>query len=110
MIRIRETPIESASKISGTRRSTEFEGGYGIGRLVFEVQSGDLNLRGFCRHKSESSLTALPTYESRVKDKVDQLMTRFSTGKPVNVTQENTFYAWDVMGDIAFSTQFNMLR
>ncbi|KAG8164305.1 hypothetical protein KVR01_006223 [Diaporthe batatas] len=52
---------------------------------------------------------ALPTYESRVKDKVDRLMTRFSTGKPLNVTQENVFYAWDVMGDIAFSTQFDML-
>ncbi|ROV98453.1 hypothetical protein VPNG_08525 [Cytospora leucostoma] len=53
---------------------------------------------------------ALPTYEGRVKDKVDQLITRFGSGKPVNVVQDNIFYAWDVMGDIAFSMQFNMLK
>lgn len=45
-----------------------------------------------------------------MKEKVDQLMARFGTGKPINVTQDTIFYAWDVMGDIAFSMQFDMLK
>ncbi|PKX93957.1 uncharacterized protein P174DRAFT_420526 [Aspergillus novofumigatus IBT 16806] len=53
---------------------------------------------------------ALKTYETRVSGKVNQLMTRIGTGKPVNITQDNIFYAFDVMGDIAFSKDFHMLR
>jgi hypothetical protein len=37
-------------------------------------------------------------------------MDRIGTGKPVNITQDNIFYAWDVMGDIAFSHEFHMLQ
>ncbi|KAK8067295.1 hypothetical protein PG997_014042 [Apiospora hydei] len=55
-------------------------------------------------------LRALSTYESRIKNKVDSLMLRFGAGEPVDVTQDVIFYAWDVMGDIAFSVDFQMLH
>lgn len=41
---------------------------------------------------------------------MDRLMQRVGTGKPFNMTQESTFYAWDVMGDLAFSEDFRMLQ
>ncbi|KAF7596508.1 hypothetical protein BBP40_001380 [Aspergillus hancockii] len=53
---------------------------------------------------------ALDTYEARVAGRVNQLMARIGTGKPVNITQDSIFYAWDVMGDIAFSKDFQMLH
>ncbi|KAK7966264.1 uncharacterized protein PG986_000541 [Apiospora aurea] len=55
-------------------------------------------------------LRAVSMYGSRIKSKVDSLMLRFDTGEPVNVTQDVIFYAWDVMGDIAFSVDFQMLH
>lgn len=53
---------------------------------------------------------ALDMYEARVAAKVNQLMAGISTGKPVNITQHSTFYAWDVMGEIAFSKDFGLLE
>ncbi|KAJ5895288.1 cytochrome P450 [Penicillium taxi] len=53
---------------------------------------------------------ALELYENRVADKVKQLMKRIGSGKPVNVTQDNIFFAWDVMGEISFSKDFKMLH
>jgi hypothetical protein len=37
-------------------------------------------------------------------------MDRIGTGKPLNITQQTVFYSFDVMGDIAFSEDFNMLQ
>ncbi|KAI1842511.1 hypothetical protein JX265_012677 [Neoarthrinium moseri] len=53
---------------------------------------------------------ALSVYEPRIKGKVDALMTRYEGKQSVNVTRNNILYAWDVMGDIAFSKDFHMLK
>ncbi|KAK8047912.1 hypothetical protein PG996_015976 [Apiospora saccharicola] len=55
-------------------------------------------------------LKSLRMYESRIKDKVDDFMLRLGTDGPLNVTQETSFYAWDVLGEIAFSVDFRMLK
>nr|WHS04497.1 cytochrome P450 monooxygenase [Phaeosphaeriaceae sp. CF-150626] len=53
---------------------------------------------------------ALGVYEDRVKAKVDLLMERIGTREPLNITQQTIFYSFDVMGDIAFSEDFDMLH
>ncbi|KAI5861150.1 cytochrome P450 [Durotheca rogersii] len=52
---------------------------------------------------------ALGTYKTRLKAKVDLLLSRIGTGKPVDMTEYGMFYSFDVMGDIGFSKDFQML-
>ncbi|RAK70946.1 uncharacterized protein BO72DRAFT_502389 [Aspergillus fijiensis CBS 313.89] len=73
------------------------------------------NLRDAAKHRLRRKawdkglgLRALDKYEARVTAKVNQLMAGIGTGIPVNITQHSTFYAWDVMGEIAFSKDFGM--
>jgi hypothetical protein len=53
---------------------------------------------------------ALEIYEDRILAKVDLFMKRIGTKEPLNITQQAVFYSFDVMGDIAFSEDFNMLQ
>jgi hypothetical protein len=60
--------------------------------------------------KFSHRITALGRYEDRVKTKVDLLMERLGKVESCNITQESILYSFDVMGDIALSKDFNMLR
>ncbi|KAH8887218.1 cytochrome P450 [Thozetella sp. PMI_491] len=53
---------------------------------------------------------ALAQYEPRVKAKVDLLLSRLGTGRPINITEYAMFFGFDVMGDIGLSKEFNMLQ
>lgn len=55
---------------------------------------------------------SLRNYEQRVKPYADQLVRRIelAQGKPVNVGQLFNFFGYDVMGDLAFGKDFNMLN
>jgi tryprostatin B 6-hydroxylase len=55
---------------------------------------------------------SLRSYEQRVKPYADQLVRRIdlAQGKPVNVGQLFNFFGYDVMGDLAFGKDFNMLK
>jgi hypothetical protein len=55
-------------------------------------------------------MEALGMYEDRVAAKVDLFMKRIGTKEPLNITQQAVFYSFDVMGDIAFSEDFDMLQ
>lgn len=52
-------------------------------------------------------VTALASYEQRVKDKADPLMRRMQerAGQPVNITKWGMFYSFDVIGEVAFSKE-----
>lgn len=56
--------------------------------------------------------TMLRGYEDRIAIYQDQLIKHISDlgGKPVNVSELFNLYSFDVMGDLAFGTSFNMLR
>ena len=56
--------------------------------------------------------TMLRSYEGRIAIYQDQLITRISNlgGNPVNVSELFNLYSFDVMGDLAFGTLFNMLQ
>ncbi|MCJ1231843.1 hypothetical protein MMC12_008522, partial [Toensbergia leucococca] len=55
---------------------------------------------------------ALRGYEERMRVFQDQLIAQIRTfgGQPVNVTEWLSLYSFDVMGDLAFGTSFNMLK
>ena len=55
---------------------------------------------------------ALHGYESRMEVYRNQMIQQISDkdGGPTNITQAFTLYGYDVMGDLAFSKSFNMLR
>jgi hypothetical protein len=55
-------------------------------------------------------MKALGMYENRVAAKVGLFMKRIGTEEPLNITQQAVFYSFDVMGDIAFSEDFDMLQ
>lgn len=56
--------------------------------------------------------TILRAYEDRIASYQDQLIAHISdlNGQPVNVSEMFSLYSFDVMGDLAFGTSFNMLR
>lgn len=56
--------------------------------------------------------TMLHGYENRITIYQDQLITHISDlgGKAINVSELLNLYSFDVMGDLAFGTSFNMLR
>ncbi|KAK8097061.1 hypothetical protein PG999_013005 [Apiospora kogelbergensis] len=58
------------------------------------------------------SFKALQTYESRVRAKADLLLSRLveSAGKPIDMTMYGMFYGFDVMSEVGFSKDFNMLK
>ena len=58
------------------------------------------------------SYTALQDYEKKISGFQDQLIARILElgGTPVNANELFNFFSWDIMGDLAFSTSFNMLR
>ena len=51
-------------------------------------------------------------YEKRITFHQNQLLAKISAsyGKPINVTQLYNHFTYDVMGDLAFDTSFNMLQ
>ncbi|KAI0480040.1 cytochrome P450 [Xylariaceae sp. FL0804] len=55
---------------------------------------------------------ALASYEPRINAKVDLLLSLIakSDGKPVNITAYCMFFGFDVMGEIGFSKDFQMLK
>ncbi|KAJ3544539.1 hypothetical protein NM208_g2999 [Fusarium decemcellulare] len=55
---------------------------------------------------------ALAVYEDRVVSKVDLLMSRIADheGSPIDVTQYAIFFGFDVMGQVGFSKDFEMLN
>ncbi|KKY28931.1 putative cytochrome p450 [Diplodia seriata] len=56
--------------------------------------------------------TALNSYEPRVQSKVSTLLEKL-TGfdeKPVNVTEWISYFSFDIMGDVIYSKEYNMLR
>ncbi|EEH18997.1 hypothetical protein PABG_01316 [Paracoccidioides brasiliensis Pb03] len=59
-------------------------------------------------------MKALSTYEPRIVDYctelVSQLSARARNGKPIEITQWMDFFAFDVIGDVAFSNLFNMVK
>ncbi|OJD33996.1 cytochrome p450 [Diplodia corticola] len=58
------------------------------------------------------STKALASYEPRVQSKVSTLLERLSgfDGKPVNVTEWISYFSFDIMGDVIYSKEYNMLR
>ncbi|KAK8137190.1 cytochrome P450 [Apiospora sp. TS-2023a] len=58
------------------------------------------------------SFKALNSYEPRVRAKADLLLERLSenAGKPIDMTMYGMFYGFDVMSEVGFSKDFNMLK
>ncbi|KAK8062680.1 cytochrome P450, partial [Apiospora hydei] len=58
------------------------------------------------------SFKALQSYEPRVRAKADLLLTRLdeNVGKPIDMTMYGMFYGFDVMSEVGFSKDFNMLN
>ncbi|KAF4541323.1 Cytochrome P450 [Lasiodiplodia theobromae] len=58
------------------------------------------------------STKALNSYEPRVQDKVSTLLERLGSfeQKPVNVTAWMGYFSFDVMGDVIYSKEYNMMR
>ncbi|KAH7057417.1 cytochrome P450 [Macrophomina phaseolina] len=58
------------------------------------------------------STKALNSYEPRVQNKVATALEKLGAfnGKPVNVTQWMCYFAFDVMGDVIFSKEYNLLK
>ncbi|KAK8029550.1 hypothetical protein PG993_010841 [Apiospora rasikravindrae] len=58
------------------------------------------------------SFKALQSYEPRVRAKADLLLTRLdeNAGKPIDMTMYGMFYGFDVMSEVGFSKDFNMLN
>ncbi|KAK7701449.1 hypothetical protein SLS57_011734 [Botryosphaeria dothidea] len=58
------------------------------------------------------STKALNSYEPRVQNKVNTLLERLSAfdQKPVNVTEWMSYFAFDVMGDVIFSKEYNLMQ
>ncbi|KAK6857926.1 hypothetical protein PG995_005625 [Apiospora arundinis] len=58
------------------------------------------------------SFKALQSYEPRVRAKADLLLSRLaeSAGKPIDMTMYGMFYGFDVMSEVGFSKDFNMLK
>ena len=69
---------------------------------------------GFSRTVSDivNILLALANYEGRVVDYISRLDSKISgsLGRPLNVTNLFGFFSFDVMGDLSFGKQFNMLE
>lgn len=55
---------------------------------------------------------ALASYQPRVKSKVDLLIAQLAQreGEPANTSAWSMFFAFDVMGDLAFGKDFHMLE
>lgn len=58
------------------------------------------------------AVTALNSYEPRVQNKVNALLEKLSAfdQKPVNVTEWMSYFAFDVMGDVIFSKEYNLMQ
>ncbi|CAG8972199.1 hypothetical protein HYALB_00007341 [Hymenoscyphus albidus] len=58
------------------------------------------------------STKALRDYEGRVRQYTDQLISQLNerSGKAVNACEWFNFYAFDIMGDMAFGTPFDMVK
>ncbi|KAH8894611.1 cytochrome P450 [Thozetella sp. PMI_491] len=76
-----------------------------------------LNTRDMDMHKRRKrawerglGFRALATYEPRVRSKVDLLISRLGTGKPIDVSEYALYFGFDVMGEVGFSKDFNMLE
>lgn len=55
---------------------------------------------------------ALRDYEGRVRLYTDQLISQLNehSGKAINACQWFNFYSFDIMGDMAFGTRFDMVK
>lgn len=55
---------------------------------------------------------ALRDYEGRVRLYTDQLISQFNerSGQAINACQWFNFYSFDIMGDMAFGTSFDMVK
>ncbi|KAL1630625.1 hypothetical protein SLS54_000496 [Diplodia seriata] len=58
------------------------------------------------------STKALNSYEPRVQSKVSTLLEKLTDfdEKPVNVTEWVSYFSFDIMGDVIYSKEYNMLR
>lgn len=56
-----------------------------------------------------SSVTALGTYEPRIKSKADLFLSQLTShaGKPIDATAWTMFLSFDIMGDVGFGKDFN---
>jgi len=90
-----------------TNRFTPVGGGFGIRRLVLKV-----NLRINQSLYSKLTLSALQAYEPVVQVYSNQLVDVIDRDldKPIDITRWLSYYAFDVMGNLAFGKTFDMIR
>jgi len=64
------------------------------------------------RELTLTCLSALASYQPRLKSKVDLLIAQLAQreGEPVNASSWSVFFAFDVMGDVGFGKDFHMLE
>ncbi len=100
---------------------------YGFGSKCTKGDWYDLNLPLMSMHTSRQQAThdqrrriwspafsdkALRGYEDRIKQYQDQLVNRIASfdGLSVNITKWFNLFSFDVLGDLAFGSSFDMLR
>ncbi|GME33310.1 Cytochrome P450 [Neofusicoccum parvum] len=89
-------------------RQTEFED---EDQSLFNIISFQLHNKRRRIYDQGFSTKALTNYEPRVQSKVSTLLENFSkrAGQPLNVTEWMSFFAFDVMGDVVYSKDYNMM-
>ncbi|UKZ83912.1 hypothetical protein TrVFT333_011727 [Trichoderma virens FT-333] len=80
--------------------------------LINTRDSAAHKLRKKIWEKALGSSRALDVYESRVLEKVDLLLSKIeeANGNPIDMTKYFMYFSFDVMADVGFSKNFNMLE
>ncbi|EHK19522.1 uncharacterized protein TRIVIDRAFT_46635 [Trichoderma virens Gv29-8] len=80
--------------------------------LINTRDSAAHKLRKKIWEKALGSSRALDVYESRVQAKVDLLLSKIeeANGNPIDMTKYFMYFSFDVMADVGFSKNFNMLE